>query len=50
MADRSKRAETVRPLDDELCGCQFVCDSAFGAKSEANEIELNGEDDTTTTD
>ena len=39
---RSKRAETVRPLHDEHCECQFVCDSALSAKSEMNDTELNG--------
>ena len=45
MEDRSKRAETARPLHDEHCECQFVCDSALSAKSEMNDIQLNGETD-----
>ena len=45
MEDRSTRAETVRPLDDEHCQCQFVRDSALSAKSDVNDMELNGETD-----
>ena len=45
MEDRSKRAETVRPQHDEHCECQFECDSALSAKSEMNDVELNGETD-----
>ena len=40
MEDRSKRAETVRPLH-EHCECQFVYDSALSAKSEMHDIGLN---------
>ena len=39
---RSKRSDTVRPQCDEYCECQFVCDGALSAKSEINDIELNG--------
>ena len=45
MEDRSTRAETVKPLDDEHCQCQFVRDSALSVKSDVNDMELNGETD-----
>ena len=45
VVDRSQLAETVRPQHDELCECQFVCDSALSAKSDGNGIELKGETD-----
>ena len=45
MEDRSKRAETVRAQHDEHCERQFVCDSALNAKSDGDDIELNGETD-----
>ena len=45
VEDRSKRAETVRPRHDELCECQFVYDGALSAKSDKNDVELNGETD-----
>ena len=45
MGDRSKRAATARPPHDEHCECQFVSDSASSAKSEMNDVELNGETD-----
>ena len=43
MEDRSKRTETVRSLHDEHCECQIVCDCALSAKSDVNDIELDGE-------
>ena len=42
MEDRSKRAETVRPQLYDHCKGHFVCDSA---KSDGNDIKLNGETD-----
>ena len=45
VEDRSKGAETARPLRDEHCDCQFVSDSASSEKSEMNDTELNGETD-----
>ena len=45
MEDRSKRAETVRPPCGERCEKQPECDSALGAKSDENDLELNGETD-----
>ena len=41
----SKRTETVRPLFGGSCEKQPECDSALGAKSDGNDIELNGETD-----
>ena len=35
---RSKRAETVRPLHDEHCERQLVCDSVSSAKSDMNGV------------
>ena len=43
--ERSKRFQTARPLHDEHCECQLVCDNAFSATSDVNDIELNGETD-----
>ena len=37
--------KTVRPPHDERCERQFVCDSTLSAKSDVNDIELNGETD-----
>ena len=45
MEDRSKRTETVRPHHDEHFESQLVCDSALNAKSDGDDIELNGETD-----
>ena len=45
MEDRSKRTETARPQFVEHCERHFVCDSALSAKSDVNDIELNGETD-----
>ena len=45
MEDRSKRAETVRPLHDQHCERQLVCDIASSAKNVMNDIELNDETD-----
>ena len=45
MEDRSKRAETVRPLHDEHCERHFVCDSALSATKGGDDVELNGEAD-----
>ena len=41
----SKRTETVRPQLVGRCEKQPECDSALGAKSDGNDIELNGETD-----
>ena len=43
MEDRSKRTGTVRPQCGEDCESQFECDRALTAKSDGNDIELNGE-------
>ena len=43
MEDKSKRAQTVRPLHDECCERQLVCDSASSAKSDVDDIKLYGE-------
>ena len=45
MEDRSKRAETARPLHDEHCEGQLVCDSSLSATCDMNGIELNVETD-----
>ena len=45
MEDRSKQAETDRPLHDEHCERHFVCDSALSAKCDVNDIQLNLETD-----
>ena len=43
MEDRSKRTGTVRPQFGEDCESQLECDRALTAKSNGNDIELNGE-------
>ena len=45
MEDRSKRTETVRPQFGERCEKQPECDSALSAKSDENDVDLNGETD-----
>ena len=45
MEDRSKRTGAVRPQLDERCEKQPECDSALSAKSDENDVELNGETD-----
>ena len=45
MEDRSKRTETVRPQFGERCEKRPVCVSALIAKSDENDVELNGETD-----
>ena len=43
VEDRSKGTEAVRPQFGECCEKQSECDSALGAKSDENDVELNGE-------
>ena len=45
VKDRSLRAESVRPLHDEHCERQMVCNSTLSANSDMNDIELDGETD-----
>ena len=45
MKDRSKRTETVGPQFGERRKGQAECDSVLSAKSDGNDIELNGETD-----
>ena len=47
---RSKQTETVRPQFGERCEKQSECDSVLGAKSDENDVELNGETDDEDTD
>ena len=37
--------DAVRPLHDEHCDYQFLCDGTLSAKSDVNDIGLNGDTD-----
>ena len=45
VEERSKRAENVGLQHDEYCERQFECDIALSAKSDGDDIKLNGETD-----
>ena len=45
VEDKSKRTETERPQFGKRCEIQSERDSAMSAKSDENEVELNGETD-----
>ena len=45
VEDRSRRSETVRPQLRGHFESQSECDSALSAKSDRNDIELNGKTD-----